>query len=189
MARVDSLTTHRTGATVVLGAVLLLLSMCLQWSFGPAYLVRLHHVRHEMKAHILSGLSEDRITSLHFPASAVESIEWADGGREVRDDGHLFDIVSVSCLSDGSVVVRAVRDDQEAHVLAELDRDVRQCQGHDATGKERGSRIISAWAAYCAPFVSVNVPMPPEGEREYGNGPHLPQRFPAIVDPEPPRIA
>ncbi len=67
MARVDSLTTHRTGATVVLGAVLLLLSMCLQWSFGPAYLVRLHHVRHEMKARILGGLPDEQLDHAALP--------------------------------------------------------------------------------------------------------------------------
>lgn len=180
---------RRAGASVFAVAVLLLASMCAQWSFGPAYLLRLHHVRQEMKARILSGLSEDRITSLHFPASAVEGIEWADGRREVRDDGHMFDIVSVSCLSDGSVVIRAVRDDQEAHVLAELDRDVRRHLGQETRNKELGSRIISAWAAYCTDFARLNVPPPPVVDRSYGDEVRQAQGSHAEVDPDPPRMS
>ena len=76
---------RRGVASVAAVAIMLLVAMCMQWSFGPAYLLRLSHVRHEMKARILGGLSEDRITSLHFPASAVNaSSGWMEGVRSGR---------------------------------------------------------------------------------------------------------
>ncbi len=180
---------RRGVASVAAVAIMLLVAMCMQWSFGPAYLLRLSHVRHEMKARILGGLSEDRITSLHFPASAVERIEWMDGGREVRAHGHLFDIVAVKVFSDGSIVIKAVRDDQEGQVLAELDRDVWLRLGQDAKGKERGSRIISSWAAYCHLFAQLRVPVPPAGDMSYGEPGHTWPGALADVDPDPPRMS
>lgn len=142
-----------------------------------------------MKARILGGLPDDQLTTLHVPAHELGSITWLDGGREVLLNGSLFDIVSVKRTGDGSVEIKAVRDDQEVHVLAELDRDMRLRLGQDAKGKELGTRIISGWAAYCGPFSPVNIPIPPIREREFRDDPHQAQRAPVTVDPEPPRMS
>ncbi len=179
----------RAGTAVIAGAMLLLASMCVQWSFGPAYLVRLHQVREEMKASILSGLSEDEITTLHFPMSEVERIAWKDGGREVRVEGDLFDVVRVKWRSDGSVFITAVRDDKEGHVLAELDSHVRLHLGQDARGKERGVRIISAWADFCVQLTRLSIPAPPAADRSYVDQVRQLQGNHVEVDPEPPRMS
>ncbi len=73
---------------------------------------------------------------LHFPVSEVDDIAWKDGGREVRAEGHLYDIVRVERLADGSVLIAALRDDQEGQLLAELERNVRLRLGQDAKGKD-----------------------------------------------------
>jgi hypothetical protein len=180
---------QRAGRAVVAGAVLLLTSMSLQWSFWPASLLKLHQVRQEMKVRLLGELSEDQLTTLHFAASVAQHIAWLDGGREVRACGHMFDVVLVTRSTDGSITIKALRDDREDQVLAKLDQVVRTRQGQDASGKELGSRIISAWAAYCDRFAHVHAPAPPAADRVYADDDHGLQWIDAEVDHDPPRLS
>ena len=146
-------------AGMLLGCALVLVSIIAQLSVWPVYHLQRRAVRHEMKDRILAGLPESVLTRFVYTDDQYAELDLLDGGREIRSEGVMYDIVRIQRLH-GKVIIEAARDDKETKLMADLDRMVEQRAAADKEGQQQRQRIIGTWAIYFGSPVTVCLQEP-----------------------------
>ena len=174
-------------AMLLMGCALVLVSIIAQLSVWPVHSVQRQAIRHEMKDRILAGLPESALTKFRFSQAEYEEVDFVDGGRELRSEGVMYDIVRIYRNSQGVVVIEAARDDKETELMADLGRLVQQRIDADEQGQEQRQNVIGSWAPFCGTVVPVEVQAPPAIERWFGSSDPSTGRSATPIDPGPPR--
>ena len=140
---------------VWVGAAALLSAIVLQLGMYPVFHLQRKAVRHAMKDRILAGVPASALTEFRYTAQELAEVDFVDGGRELRHEGVLYDIVRKHHDGQGQVVIAAVRDDKETRLMADLGRMVERQVEQDANGRTGRLALIGSWALYCEPWSSM----------------------------------
>lgn len=176
-------------AMLLMGCALVLVSIIAQLSVWPVHSMQRQAIRHEMKDRILAGLPESALTEFELTPEEYEQVDFVDGGRELRCEGVMYDIVRTGKNAQGMMVIEAARDDKETGLMADLGRLVQLCMDADEQGREQRQSVIGSWASFYREVVPPQVPAPPVIERCFGPSEPFTGRSAAPIDPGPPRRA
>ena len=174
-------------AMLLMGCALVLASMVAQLSVWPVHSMQRRAIRHEMKDRILAGLPESALTKFRLTPAQYEQVDFMDGGRELRTDGVMYDIVRTWTNAQGLIVIEAARDDKETGLMADLGRTVQLRMDADEQSREQRQSVVGSWASFCGEVVRPQVPAPPVTGRCFGSLEAFTGRSAASVDPDPPR--
>lgn len=174
-------------AMLLMGCALVLVSMLAQFSVWPVHSIQRRAIRHEMKDRILAGLPESALTVFRFTLAEYEQVDFVDGGRELRSEGVMYDIVRTYTDLGGLIVIETARDDEETGLMAELGRLVQRRVDADEQGREQRQSVIGSWAPFFGAMPSPRIPAPPVSERSFGSSEPCTGRSAAAIDPGPPR--
>lgn len=133
------------GIGLITGISALLVAMGLQLSIWPSFELERNAIRSAMRWSILRGVDPSALEMLRFTTTEYAQLRFEDEGKEVRVDGHIYDIVHTTSAA-GTVIIHAVRDEAETALLADLDRRVQQAQ--DDQGHCHRRMLIAAWAGF-----------------------------------------
>ncbi len=174
-------------AMLLTGCALVLVSIIAQLSLWPVHSMQRRAIRHEMKDRILAGLPERALTKFRLSQAEFAEVDVVDGGRELRSEGVMYDIVRMYRNGQGLIVIEAARDDKETELMADLGRLVQQCVDADEQGREQRQNVIGSWAPFCGTVIPVRIQAPPAIERWFGSTAPFMGRSSDPVDPSPPR--
>lgn len=174
-------------AMLLMGCALVLASMIAQLSVWPVHSMQRRAIRHEVKDRILAGLPKSALTKFRLTPAEYEQVDFVDGGRELRSEGVMYDIVRICKSAQGLMVIEAARDDKETGLMAELGRIVQQRVDADEQGREQRQHMIGSWAPFYGAVVPVKVQSPPAIERWFGSSDPFKGRSATPIDPSPPR--
>ena len=172
---------------LLMGCTLVLVAMVAQLSVWPVHSVQRRAIRHEMKDRILAGLPESALTRFRLCQAEYDAVDFVDGGRELRSEGVMYDIVRIYENAQGLIVIEAARDDKETELMADLGRLVQQRVDGDEQGQAQRQSVIGSWAPFCGAVVPLRVQAPPVIERWFGSSDPFTGRSATPIDPGPPR--
>lgn len=175
--------------SLLVGAGLVLFAVLVQLSVGPVHLLERAGIRGDMKARLMAGLPQCRLTILHLSEAEFNGIYFEDDGREMEVDGVMYDIVRIHRESTNEIAVEAVRDDAETELMADLDRLVQGQLAGDTRGQEQRAQLVSGWCVFHEAIGRTALVLPSPTELAYAVSRACSGRTIGAIDPGPPRRA
>lgn len=107
------------------------------FSIWPVHNVQRLEARGRMVERLSTGTPTQDLGTFRFPPVEFTRSGLKDDVEEFEMDGVLYDVVDMVRETDGTMLVRAVRDDGETALLVTLDRLIRRFQDEREQDDER----------------------------------------------------
>lgn len=126
---------------------------------GIGYWVLQHKlwlVKKEMKALVLGGVNEDKLTPIHLSESEFKQLEWPEPW-EFLYQGQMYDISRKEFHSDGSVTLYAIMDTEE-NELKSLVRSLVKNSSDKKQTKEQLNFFYKFQSQWTCDFNTIEIP-------------------------------
>ena len=123
---------------------------------------------------------------MRFSSAEFNGLDLFDDGHELEFEDAMYDIVAIRPQND-SVVVRAVRDDEETRLAHDLDRLIRAELCGNEGEEEEGSGGLAPWAPFHEAWRRIGIGTVPDAQRHFCVSRQMTGRDDGLIDPGPPR--
>jgi hypothetical protein len=113
-------------------------------------------VKKEMKALVLGGVEEDKLTSIHLSEAEFKQLEWPEPW-EFLYQGQMYDISRKEFHSDGSVTLHAVLDTEENELKAMVRSLVKNSSDKKQT-QEQLNFFYKFQSQWTCDFSTIEIP-------------------------------
>jgi hypothetical protein len=127
---------------------------------GIGYWVLQHKlwlVKREMKALVLGGVEEDKLTPIHLSQSEFNQLEWPEPWEFIYNE-KMYDISRKEFHKDGSVTLYAVMDTEENELKAMVRSLVKNSSDKKQT-QEQLNFFFKFQSQWTCDFESIKIPL------------------------------